>query len=142
MNGKIYKLVNEELGLTYYGSTTQSLAKRLIQHRWKAKKNSNYTSKQLFEKGEVEIILVEEYSCNEKKELYERERFYIQNNECVNKTIPSRTKAEWRNDNRDKIHQQANEKITCECGSIISKSNLSNHKRSKKHQTFLITCNA
>ena len=30
--------------------------------------------------------------CNSKEELLQRERFYIENNNCVNKYIPNRTK--------------------------------------------------
>jgi len=39
-NGKIYKLVNDELGLTYYGSTCTELRKRLHQHKKQAKNKS------------------------------------------------------------------------------------------------------
>jgi len=160
-NGKIYKLVNEELGLTYYGSTTQTLEKRLMQHEYVYNNSKKYTSRQLFEKGKVEIILVEEISCNNRNELLQRERFYIENNDCVNKLIPLRTIQEWskqyreknkekidekgkiyREKNKEKINEIRREKFTCECGCIVSRRNLLRHKKTKKHQTFLNTCNA
>ena len=44
--------------------------------------------------------------------------------------VNKRTK--YYNKNKDKI----NEKITCECGSIINKSKLKKHKQTKKHMKY------
>ena len=35
--------------------------------------------------------------------------------------------------NKETIKQQNSEKVVCECGSIVSSSNLPRHKKSKKH---------
>ena len=102
-NGKIYKLVNDELNLTYYGSTCTPLYKRLYQHKTKSNKCS---SKILFEKGEVKIYLVEKFPCNDRIELNQKERYYIENNDCVNKRIPARTKKE-----RNKIYRENNKDL-------------------------------
>ena len=91
-NGKIYKLVNDELNLTYYGSTCNELRKRLYGHKTKVNK---CCSKIMFESGEVKIYLVEKFPCNDKSELNQKERYYIENNECINKNIPNRTPKEW-----------------------------------------------
>ena len=100
-NGKIYKIINDELNLTYYGSTCNSLYKRLSDHKHKTNKTN---SKILFStQTKAEIILVEKFPCNDKMELHQRERFYIENNECVNKTIPTRTRKEYREDNKSEI---------------------------------------
>ncbi len=100
-DAKIYKLVGG--GLTYYGSTCSELRYRLYKHKQKSNKCK---SKLLFDSGDkVEIILVEKYPCNDKMELQQKERYYIENNECVNKYIPSRTKPEYREDNKDKIKE-------------------------------------
>jgi hypothetical protein len=93
-NGKIYKIVNDKLGLTYYGSTTQILSQRMGGHIACKKKYDkgefhNLTSFQLLD-GNQKIYLVEKYPCNDKNELERRERYYIENNDCVNKCIPSR----------------------------------------------------
>ena len=105
-NGKIYKLVNDELNLTYYGSTCNELRKRLSGH--KTKKNI-CTSKIMFESGEVKIYLVEKFPCNDRLELNQRERYYIENNECINKCIPNRTKKEWIEVNKKNIAKQKKE---------------------------------
>ena len=90
--GKIYRIVNNENDKVYYGSTTQLLSKRLHEHR---KKHNDCMSKNLgVDLKECLIILVEQLECNNKQELLMRERFYIENNECVNKIKPIRTKEE------------------------------------------------
>ena len=105
-NGKIYKLINDELGLTYYGSTTTTLTKRLCGHKSKSNKCK---SKLLFTEGAVEIFLVEEFPCENKDQLNQRERFYIENNACVNKKIPGRTLKEYREANKEAIKEQSKE---------------------------------
>jgi hypothetical protein len=108
-NGKIYKIVNDKLGLTYYGSTTQILSQRMGGHIACKKKYDkgefhNLTSFQLLD-GNQKIYLVEKYPCNDKNELERRERYYIENNDCVNKCIPSRNLKEYYIDNKDKIKE-------------------------------------
>ena len=104
---KIYKLTTpHNIDLVYYGSTVNPLYKRKGCHKSLSKKNiNNCTSKLLFELGidDVIITLVENVNCNTKEELLQRERFYIENNNCVNKRIPSRNKTEYYDDNKDKV---------------------------------------
>lgn len=118
-NGKIYRLVNNTSGLTYYGSTCQSLSKRLHDHRKKCNQieNKRCMSYLLFtDNNDVDIVLVEKYPCSSKEELYTRERHFIENNDCVNKLCPIRTKTEkkeyqctwaqkWRIKNPDKVKE-------------------------------------
>ena len=99
-NGKIYRLVCNITNKNYYGSTTQLLSKRLYEHKRDYKKylnnNKNYiTSFEIIKGNNFEIILVELFNCSCKLELEKRERYYIENNECVNKNIPTRTIKEW-----------------------------------------------
>ena len=143
-NGKIYRLINNEMpDLVYYGSTCTELRKRLCQHKSDTKRKNN-SSKILFEFGKVEIILVEKYPCSDKSELISRERFYIENNKCINKIIPSRTVKEYREDNKEKIKEYSKQyrknnkekikgRVECECGSKFMLSNKSRHLKSKKH---------
>lgn len=106
--GKIYKLVCNDTGMTYYGSTAQStLAKRLGQHRdhykgYKKGMCSNYTAFKILENGNYDMILVEDYPCERKEQLHTRERWYIENNDCINKFVPCRTQKEYREKNKEK----------------------------------------
>lgn len=97
---KIYKIVNDDLpNMVYYGSTTRPLWKRFSEHKHDAfRKNLKYrvcSSTKLFEKGTPKIELVEEFKCNNKQELHKRERWYIENNQCINSQIPTRTHTEY-----------------------------------------------
>ena len=167
-NSKIYKIINDDYpGLTYYGSTYNSLAKRVSVHR----SPLNECSTKMFQaSGKMEIFLIESYPCNNIDELRARERYYIENNECINKCIPGRTKKEYdkayrdnnqekikayrdnnqekikayRIDNKEKLkelnksyYEDRNEKMTCECGTVHSLRNKARHFKSVKHQAFL-----
>jgi len=95
-NGKIYKIVSpSNPELVYYGSTTQRLCSRMAVHKCLM----TTSSKQLIELGDAEIILVENYPCNNKKELLKKEGEYILNNECINTKIAGRTTKEYQQTN-------------------------------------------
>jgi hypothetical protein len=100
-NGKIYRIFCNKTGLQYYGSTTQSLAKRMGHHKTQYIRNGNISSKLILENGDYEIVLVEDYPCERKEQLHQRERFYIETMECVNKQIPTRTDKQYREDNKE-----------------------------------------
>ena len=102
---KIYKLVNDTNNDVYYGSTCRRLTQRLSDHKRDIERGSSITSRKIFEGGNVSIMLVEAYPCNNKDELNARERFYIDNHHCVNKNIPGRTHQEYREANREQIKQ-------------------------------------
>ena len=109
--GKIYKLTNEENDLVYYGSTTRKLKTRFLEHKRKYKvylkeKEQYYFSFEIIKYSSAKIELVEEFPCDTKKELHEREGFYIRNNECVNKVIPDRTQKEYYKQNKKKIREK------------------------------------
>lgn len=132
-NAKIYALTSPHTHLLYIGSTCMALPLRLRNHyelyKQHLKGNNNFkcTAFKLFELGNVNIETIEDCSdicC--KKSLLKRERFWIENNHCVNKNIPSRTqkessKAHYENhkeekrqyylDNREKRIQYAKEYI-------------------------------
>ena len=98
-NGRIYRIVCGDL--TYIGSTCQQLSKRISDHRKTYKmwakdpsKYGNMSSFRLFEVGEPEIFLIEDYPCERNEQLLARERHYIETLECVNKNIPGRTEKE------------------------------------------------
>ena len=69
------------------------------------------------------------YEDNREKFIEKQRKNYENNKEKINIK-----KRELYKNNKEKI----NEKITCDCGCIVSKSNLSRHKKSKKHIDYLI----
>ena len=129
LNGKIYKIVCNETNLTYYGSTVQTLKKRLSQHK-ENKNIKKYTTNKM---TNPEIYLIEAYPC-------------------VNRIVPTRTTKEYYQDNKeirkqqskdykDKhkllIAQQRGVKIDCQCGGKYTLLNKSTHSKTKKHLLFI-----
>jgi hypothetical protein len=99
-NGKIYKLICNVTGLVYIGSTCSTLVKRKCQHlkdfkRWKNNKYHYVTSFRVLENDNFDIVLIEEFPCENKNELHRQERFHIDSIECVNKLRPTRSKKEY-----------------------------------------------
>lgn len=106
-NGKIYSLFNSVSDKVYVGSTCMPLSKRLSSHKYHYKSYKKGTTKTksssiiLFEEDfeNVHIKLIEEYPCDNKKELEKREGFWIRNTpKRVNMKIAGRTDKEYRKD--------------------------------------------
>lgn len=112
MNGKIYKVEpinNGEDGDIYIGSTTGYLCKRFYIHKYNYRYNkNNYCIFNLFNKygiDNLKIVLIEEITYNNKRELLNREGFYIKSMNCINKNIP-RTREEYKLDNKDILNER------------------------------------
>lgn len=152
-NAKIYKLISDHTDKIYIGSTCKRyLSNRLANHK------SDYRCKpfvcksaELLKLGDVKIILLENYPCNDKNELNAREQYYIDQNKdiCVNKKNPANTWSkekqsqytkEYRAKNWEQMKAQRKpleDKIeTCECGSTFKHKNASTHKKCKKHLEY------
>ena len=143
--GKIYKLICTETLDLYIGSTIETLKERLRKHRGKCNgcKSKNFI--------DPVIELIEDYPCNNKRELEKREQYYIDNNECVNLKNSYTSKEERKEydkkyskeyypkyylENKDDYNKKRKEKFKCECGSIYRKSDKARHERTKKHLDF------
>jgi len=74
-----------------------------------------------------------QYNLEHKDEITEYKKQY----ELKNKDEIAEKKKQYYLENKDKIFEQRKQKITCECGCIISQNNLERHKRSKRHQDLL-----
>ncbi len=111
----VYKISskNKNIQQCYIGSTT-NIKKRLYNHRCSANnENHNNYNMELykfirfhggFDSFNFEIL--EELSCQNKKELHTIEKNYIiQNNNVLNLKIPTRTKKQYYDDNSDKIKE-------------------------------------
>ena len=97
---KIYKIIDNTNNDVYIGSTCCSLKQRLSNHKsdYKAYLNGlggNTRSFGIIKNNNYKIELIEDCNIKTKQELLSRERFYIDNNECLNKNIPGRTQKEY-----------------------------------------------
>jgi len=173
-NGKIYQIVSENTDDVYIGSTCMKLSQRLSKHKasykmWLKGKKDFVTSFKVLQAGDYKIYLIEEYPCESKIQLQKRERYWIENKDCCNKYIPTRTCKEyhkkWRTDNEAykekcklnarkrrqdpkvkareaelaKNNEKANEEIHCECGSTYKHKKRARHLKTKIHLKFLET---
>ena len=143
------------------------LSKRLYWHKTnylKHRGKGNFvTSFKILECGidYCDIVLVEEYPCENKMKLLKRERYYIENNNCINRNIPSCTDKEWREANKNTLQRKAKEyrqahktkigkqlkeynqrvqyTFYCPCGGkvkVIRQREISRHKETIKHRSF------
>jgi hypothetical protein len=75
-DGKIYKLTSKQTDKIYVGSTILILNVRMTGHRTKYK-SGNISSIEMLKYDDCIIELIEDYPCNSKKELLEREQHYM-----------------------------------------------------------------
>jgi len=101
----------DDHNLVYYGST-YDLKTRMNKHE--CLKTNKCTSKQIIERGNYKYDILETHENIDEYDLVERERWYILNKPCINKQVPHRTRAEYYQDNKEKIaeyYQNNKEKI-------------------------------
>ena len=104
--GYVYRIIDNTNGNQYYGSTTQAVAQRMTKHRSMFKNGKlECSSVEILKNGNWRYETLEKVLFDEKFELRNIERRYIENNECVNKCIPNRTGREYNIDNADEIKQ-------------------------------------
>ena len=97
---KIYKIIDNTNGNIYIGKTTQSLKRRLSHH----KSHKNCSSREIIKNRDYRIELIEETDDES------RERYWIENSNCINEQIPGRTDKEYYRDNKDKIQEYQRKK--------------------------------
>lgn len=150
----IYKIVCKDLTIknVYVGHTT-NFRRRKCNHK-KCCNNKNYkyhnlnVYKFIRENGgwnNFEMIMIEEYNCENKLQAHQRERYWIETlNADLNCIIPTRTQKEYNDINKEQIIEYQKkwyeenknkilEKIICECGCEVVKGQLFRHQRTKKH---------
>jgi len=156
--GKIYQIVDNTNNNKYIGSTCKTLKYRLSKHECDYKRFlkgifNNVTSFDIIKNNNYKIELLEDCNIKTKQELLERERFYIENNECVNKLIPyGKGTQQYQKDyyihnkeklkvsantNREANKNKLNEKFDCECGGKYIYTHKSTHQKTSKHQNYL-----
>jgi DNA polymerase III delta prime subunit len=65
------------------------------------------------EREDFSIILIEDFPCERREQLLSRERWWIDNSDCVNKNLPTRTSKEYYQDNKEEIiRNQLNSFVT------------------------------
>ena len=151
--GKIYKIVDNTNQNVYIGSTCKTLKTRLSVHKCHYKMflkglYGNIKSFDIIKNNNYKIELLEDCNIKTKQELLARERYFIKNNNCLNKYIPGRSYKQYYNDNKDKakdyyetnkdkINIKKKEKFDCLCGGQYTNVNKSRHIKTSKHIKYL-----
>jgi len=138
-NGKIYMIKCNKTNQVYYGSTTLPIKKRLQQHKYDTHsiiRTKKCKSNEIILGGDYCIELVEDYPCDTKRELNIRERYYIDNNECINMVIPTRTIKEYQQLEKYKINKKRYDTEN------QPKSNQSRRDRYKNDEEYRERCKA
>ena len=91
-------LIEDCDGLKYVGSTTMKLNDRLTNHRY-AKNNSHYCSSSKLNLDNCIIIELEHCDLEQRKE---REKYWINEIDCVNQFKLNFDQKEWHENNKDK----------------------------------------
>jgi len=95
---KIYRIVDNTNGNIYIGKTKKKyLCQRLAQHKYDYKNNKPCMSRDIIKNGDYRMELIEETDDET------RERYWIENTECINKVVPNRNRKEYYDDNKDAI---------------------------------------
>ena len=123
-NAKVYKLVNTVDETFYIGSTCNTLARRLGQHKTNARKENNLENKAYNHLRKVglenlKIILINEFYLENKDQLLREENNYIEmykdDPNCLISRFAIRDKElclkEYREKNKDKLIEKKAESI-------------------------------
>jgi hypothetical protein len=155
----IYKLTSDKTDKIFIGSTSQNLDERLAQHkrdykRYLEHKYHYVASFEFVTHKNCKIEVLHSIKSSDKSKIRKWKQIYINlNPHCVNKHNACRCKdrvysqryykrnyekilqrkVEYRKNNWSEISKRRSQKIECECGLFISKSNFAKHKRTAKH---------
>ena len=161
--GKIYQILNKLTDDVYIGSTCQHLCKRLSYHVVAcSKKQGRALYKLMSELGSKNfyIELLENYPCDNREQLKQREGHYIRLMGNLNMCIAGRTQKQWKQENKDHILEQARDyrqrvkehiseyqrsdkvkewkhtKVECPCGGCYTNCHKAEHFKSARHKKY------
>jgi predicted GIY-YIG superfamily endonuclease len=127
----VYRLTSTN-GLVYYGKTKRPQTRK-YQHDGG---HGACTSKKLYKNGGCVDMKILDIFDDEDLALV-REKFYINNYDCVNKNDKGVPKRILSREKQDENNRRLSEKIKCDnCGTQSTRRHLSQHKQSNKCKTF------
>ena len=97
--------------------------------------------------GEWDMKILKQFPCDNRPQLEAEEQLCcdelnpnLNGYRCMGTDIKKNQK-KWRDNNKEKYkekyYSKKKEKITCECGAVVCRTNLSHHKKSAKHIDYL-----
>jgi len=121
----------------YYENNKESIKEHIKEYKKVNKEQINEKAKEYYKVNKEQIF---EY----KKEYYQTNKELIKKYQENNKEKINEKAKEYRENNKEKIKkyyelnkEKLKEKMTCNCGSIIRKSDKSKHEKTLKHINFI-----
>jgi hypothetical protein len=150
-NGKLYKIICNNTGRIYIGSTCKTLEERLGEHEQNYKYYLNgtyrYTSSfDIINDNNYRIELIKNFACKNRRELeheegrHQLEAMADESIACVNKYVAGRTKEEYRAHKREYGERRKDyfrKKFNCPCGGKYTFRGRHAHFRTKMHKKYL-----
>jgi len=136
-NGKIYKIVNSIDDKIYVGSTVTPLEVRFSDHRRSTNDLRSKLATHMNEKGtdSFSIMLLENYPCESKIELEQRERFWFEQLKPELNTKTPRLTADERIERAQLRAKLGAIKSHCDvCNCDIRSADIKEHNMSNKHR--------
>jgi len=143
MIGNIYAIVCRITGEMYIGSTSKHVEYRLEQHK---SSNNKCMSKQIIDRNNYDLKVLETLTANNKTEILLRERHWLEQSRIeggtvVNKSNPIRTEEELKTYTKDKRIEHSQKwqaDYVCPCGTLCRLINKNRHEQSKEHKKYVI----
>lgn len=144
MIGNIYAIVCRITGEMYIGSTSKHVEYRLEQHK---SSNNKCSSKQIIDRNDYDLKVLETLTANNKNEILLRERHWLEQSRIegeivVNKANPIRTAEELKTYTSDKRIEHAakwQSDYVCPCGVMCRLINKNRHQHSLEHKKYVIS---
>lgn len=157
---KQYNLEHKEQRKQYYIENKERIAERDKQYRLEHKDKIAEQTKQYYTENRDKIVerTKQYYTENKDKIVEQRKQYRLENKDkfkqyytenrvkilertkqyrLENKEQIAEQKKQWRLENKDKILERGKQKMTCECGCVIRRDGVAEHKRTKKHQDLI-----
>ena len=167
--GRVYKIMyigNENVSITYVGSTFNTLRDRKQGHKDNFKKWDNDSKNkcltifpyyQQLGIDNFKILLIKEYQVVDRNHLLALEQLWMNKINCINnqkafqplkrehitqyrdkrKDTTKTYNKQYSQANKDKLAEQARIKYTCQCGGKYTKHHKARHEKTNKHQNYL-----
>jgi len=129
----------------YYQKNKEKITEKIAEYYQKNKENISEYQAEYYQKNKEKAAeknaeyrqknknKIAEYYQKNKEKAAEKNAEYRQKN----KNKIAEKNAEYRQKNKNKIAEKNTEKITCECGSVVTKVYLSKHTKTKKHEKLM-----
>jgi len=143
---KVYKIVNDINDDVYVGSTVNTLSQRMAHHKYDFEK---YPDRKIYkfirdiggDWSHCKIILIEDYPCERKEQLLQREQYYkkiatLNNYNCFG--LDKKRFKKYKKKYMDEYYESNKAKVNiCPCGKEYTYFNKSSHEKTKHHKDFI-----